>query len=224
MNHIQMMLAHRNGADKRYFEFEVERRLREKYSEADEKNILRGMLTDGESVAKYLYDLSSIREAVCIEMESKAGENLGVYKPNDGKSGIMHRVSSVENSNAIAFVTMAEKGYIDDITASEHATLFSEWVDGIAYGVGAIRHYDGKLYRCVQAHTSQSDWNPISAPSLWAVVGDPTVEYPEWSQPVGAHDAYAMGDKVTYGGEKWVSSVDGNVWTPGSYGWNKVVE
>lgn len=50
----------------------------------------------------------------------------------------------------------------------------------------------------------------------------PTVEFPDWSQPIGAHDAYDAGAKVSYGGKHWVSDLDDNVWVPGVYGWTEV--
>lgn len=41
---------------------------------------------------------------------------------------------------------------------------------------------------------------------------------PEWVQPTGAHDAYGIGDEVTYNGHLWRSTADGNVWAPGTVG------
>ena len=51
--------------------------------------------------------------------------------------------------------------------------------------------------------------------------GDPAEEWPEWSQPIGAHDAYAAGDKVSHNSKHWVSNVNANVWEPGVYGWDE---
>ena len=53
----------------------------------------------------------------------------------------------------------------------------------------------------------------------------PTDEYPEYVQPTGAHDAYKIGDKVTYKGKKYECLKDGCVWTPDDYpqGW-KLIE
>ena len=138
------------------------------------------------------------------------------------REALQAQLNKTELASTIAFVTLAETGVIDDETATEHTDLFSPWVEGIAYEVGNIRSYEGDLYRCVQAHTSQSDWTPDKVPALWTKIGDPTVEFPEWSQPVGAHDAYAKGDKVSFGGKHWESTVDNNVWQPGVYGWNEV--
>lgn len=132
------------------------------------------------------------------------------------------RQESIGSASYIAFVTLTENGTIDEVTATEHAELFSPWADGITYEVGAIRRYEKVLYRCVQAHTSQEDWTPDKTPALWTKVGDPAEEYPAWSQPIGAHDAYASGDKVSHNNKKWVSAMDGNVWEPGAYGWSEI--
>lgn len=127
--------------------------------------------------------------------------------------------------SAIAFVAMAESGTVDEITASEHMDVFAPWQPDVAYTVGNLRTYgqgeDVKLYKCVQAHTSQADWTPDVSASLWAVAGDPTEEWPAWSQPIGAHDAYNTGDKVSHNEKHYVSTVDSNVWGPGVYGWDE---
>lgn len=125
---------------------------------------------------------------------------------------------------AIAFVVLAESGQVDDVTASEQSMLFAAWVPGVDYSVGQLRQHNGVLYRCVQAHTSQTGWEPDVATSLWAVTSDPAEEWPAWSQPVGAHDAYAAGAKVTHNDQHWISTVDSNVWEPGVYGWDAATE
>ena len=133
-------------------------------------------------------------------------------------------LASVQSASAVAFVALCEVGTLDTVTASEHAELFAPWAYPIAYTVGQLRRHNGKLYRCVQAHTSQADWTPDTAASLWSVAADPAEEWPAWSQPVGAHDAYAKGAKVSHNGKHWTSSVDSNVWEPGVYGWTEYTE
>lgn len=51
-------------------------------------------------------------------------------------------------------------------------------------------------------------------------------EYPEYIQPTGAHDAYHVGDKITYNGKKYVCKMDGCVWNPDTYpdAWEEVTE
>lgn len=54
---------------------------------------------------------------------------------------------------------------------------------------------------------------------------EPEEEYPEYVQPTGGHDAYKVGDKITYKGKKYECLVDGCVWNPDDYpqGW-KLIE
>lgn len=49
----------------------------------------------------------------------------------------------------------------------------------------------------------------------------PADEWPEFVQPTGAHDAYKVGDKITYNGQHYICKMDGCVWTPDAYpaGW-----
>ena len=133
-------------------------------------------------------------------------------------------ITRAAETGGIMFVTLAEAGSIDATTAAEHADLFAPWAVLVNYKAGQIRRYtDGQLYQCLQDHTSQEDWTPDASPSLWKRVADPAEEWPEWSQPVGAQDAYAKGAKVSRNGKHWTSDLDGNVWEPGVYGWTEVV-
>ena len=67
---------------------------------------------------------------------------------------------------------------------------------------------------------------PLTAEERMAMVEDRlnAIEYPEFVQPTGAHDAYAKGAKVTYNGMRYVSLIEGNVWNPVDYpdGWEAV--
>lgn len=115
--------------------------------------------------------------------------------------------------------------HIPDEEAPECAWMFPAWNPaGHTYTVGDRVQYSGLLYRCLTAHTSQADWQPGAAPSLWVRIDDPAVEWPEWRQPVGSTDAYAKGAKVSHSGKHWISDVDGNVWEPGVSGWTEASE
>lgn len=109
--------------------------------------------------------------------------------------------------------------YLTDDQAETVTVLFENWEVGVAYAIGDRRQYDGLLYRCVQAHTSQTDWTPDITPALW--VRTSTEEWPEWVQPTGAHDAYNKGDKVSHNEKHWISDIDANVYEPGVYGWTE---
>ena len=109
---------------------------------------------------------------------------------------------------------------LDDEIALTGIELFPMWAIGKAYAVNDRAQYNGTLYKCVQAHTSQADWTPDATPALWVVVS--IDEYPEWVQPTGAHDAYNTGDRVSYNGKRYVCTIDANTYAPDVYGWEIV--
>ena len=49
---------------------------------------------------------------------------------------------------------------------------------------------------------------------------NPDGKWPDWSQPIGIHDAYPLDAQVTHVGGHWMSSEDNNIWEPGVHGWN----
>ena len=60
---------------------------------------------------------------------------------------------------------------LTDAQAAAAPLLYRPWDgEGAAYAAGDRRLYGGYVYKCLQAHTSQSGWNPADAPSLWAQV------------------------------------------------------
>ena len=107
--------------------------------------------------------------------------------------------------------------------------LHPKWSgDSVQYTAGQRVQDDGVLYTVLQAHTSQPDWKPAAAPSLFAkvLIPDPSV-VPEWEQP-GSTNPYMKGDQVKHNGKTWVSLIDNNVWEPGVTGtaalWQEVAE
>ena len=109
---------------------------------------------------------------------------------------------------------------LSDEDALEAINLFPSW-DGDAHVYAKDERvlYEGVLYKCLQAHTSQAGWTPISSPSLWAKVLIPDENViPEWEQP-DSTNPYMRGDKVTFQGQVYESTVDNNVWAPNVYGW-----
>ena len=108
---------------------------------------------------------------------------------------------------------------IPDAVIERMESWFPEWDgDGHAYEVGNLVTYGYVLYRCVQAHTSQSDWTPDVSVSLWAKVLADKDEPQPWVQPESTNP-YMKGDRVTHNGHIWVSDIDYNVFEPGVYGW-----
>ena len=119
-----------------------------------------------------------------------------------------------------ALVTLREKA--TDEQALAVPALYPAWRYGVDYAIGIRVQYKGTLYKVLTAHTSQEDWTPDAAPSLFAkvLIPDETV-VPEWQQP-DSTNPYMKDDKVTHNGKTWVSDIDNNVWEPGVYGWTEL--
>lgn len=113
---------------------------------------------------------------------------------------------------------------LTDEDALEVPMLFPRWRTDTAYAVGDRVYYEGTLYKVLIAHTSQSDWTPDVAPSLFAevLIPDPEV-IPEWVQP-DSTNPYMKGDKVRFKDDIYESLIDNNVWSPADYpaGWQLI--
>ena len=115
---------------------------------------------------------------------------------------------------------------LDTEDALSGVELFPQWKPGTAYVTGQKVQYESTLYSVLQNHTSQADWKPDVASSLFAkvLIPDDTV-IPEWEQP-GANNPYMRGDTVRFNGTVYRSLIDNNVWSPADYpaGWEVVTE
>ena len=110
---------------------------------------------------------------------------------------------------------------LSDDDAAYVPMMFERWQTDMAYEVGKRVCYANKLYKILIAHTSQNDWTPDAAPSLFAevLIPDPTV-IPDWVQP-DSTNPYMIGDKVKHNNKNWISTHDYNVWEPGVFGWDE---
>lgn len=103
---------------------------------------------------------------------------------------------------------------LDDDSALDNIDVFPLWKVGVSYELGDRVRYNEVLYKVLQNHTSQEDWTPDVAVSLYVNIADPGEEWPEWVQPTGAHDAYELGAKVSHNGKHWISLINANVYEP----------
>ena len=112
---------------------------------------------------------------------------------------------------------------------SELIDLYDEWKIGESLAVGDIRQHNGKLFKVIQAHTTQSEWEPQNVPGLFNTIipsqtegGDQII--PDFVQPTGGHDSYKKGDKVVFEGKVYESLIDNNAYSPTAYpaGWKKL--
>ena len=84
---------------------------------------------------------------------------------------------------------------------------YPKWEAGTAYEIGDRIRYGDVLYKCLSAHTAQSDWTPDVSVSLWArVLAD---EIRDWERPESTNP-YMKGDKVRFEGKIYESLIDYN--------------
>ena len=92
---------------------------------------------------------------------------------------------------------------VDDNTALRMLDFYPEWAAGTAYSVGYKVRRNGKLWRVLQAHTSQVGWEPENAASLWEQINEMHAGTPNDPIPYSGNMAltaglYYMQDWVIY--------------------------
>ena len=81
---------------------------------------------------------------------------------------------------------------VDDNTALRMTEFYPEWADNAEYTAEYKVQRNGKLWRCIQAHTSQTGWEPENAASLWTEICE-------------SH-AGTLGDPIPYSGNMALES------------------
>ena len=109
----------------------------------------------------------------------------------------------------------------------ENKDLFPFWEVGMVLKldqkVQAFNILDLKLYKVVQAHTTQTDWQPFNNPALFTEIAPPG-QVPIWKQPTGAQDAYAINAAISFEGKYYKSKIAANTYSPTAYpaGWQEI--
>lgn len=131
---------------------------------------------------------------------------------------------TLEEAKAIIDALVTLRNSAADEQALKASALYPKWKVGTDYQKDKRVLYNNILYKVLTDHTSQADWTPDAAPSLFAKVLIPDKNViPEWEQPESTNP-YGKGNKVTHNGKTWLSTIDGNVWEPGVYGWEEITE
>lgn len=158
--------------------------------------------------------------------EIYTGQIYGVtmYKPEKTPE------AQAEVQAAAVAVSQIQAQSLTDEQALTVKAIYPIWDgNGVSYQKDFYLTYNEELYKVLQAHTSQADWTPDAAPSLFAKVlpGQDGTGIGEWVQP-GSTNPYMTGDQVTHNGKTWESLIDNNVWEPGAQGsealWQEVTE
>ena len=96
-----------------------------------------------------------------------------------------------------------------------------EWDETVTYAPGDVVRVNDQVYRATENSVPRQQ--PTDTDSAWRRIGEPNSDdvYP-WVQPLRATDAYDVGNRVSYGGGIWESTIHWNVWLPGTTGWKRV--
>lgn len=125
----------------------------------------------------------------------------------------------------------------DDIVKYKNLyPLWEDFEDGFSFPLELKVNYiddqlEIRLFKCIQSHNKQSNFNPVVTPALWSeiIIGNGGIEV--WTQPIGGDGKYPYIDPltgnpyiVTHNGFTWQNNHQGglNVWEPGVFGWVQV--
>lgn len=119
-----------------------------------------------------------------------------------------------------AVVMYVKSADLPRVQAVSVCTLYDDWSGkGVKYTKGQWLRYGDDFAYVEQDHTSQPDWTPEAAPSLYTIFRLAPDGVRIWEQPTRAENAFDTGEECHYpdaGGEVWVSKIDGNTTVPGS--------
>ena len=120
---------------------------------------------------------------------------------------------STDPSKALPFIALSTSPYSKGDCCTEGGKVWRSLIDNNVHSPSAY----------------PQGWQDVATEGEGGgmVTPDPTPEpeqAPEWVQPTGSHDAYKIGDRVTYNGKVYESTINGNVWAPDAYpqGWKVV--
>lgn len=137
----------------------------------------------------------------------------------------MMRNDILEQARAIRGSMTKVTSVLTDEQAIEVKELYQLWEVGVDYAVDDVRRHDDKLFRCLQAHTSQADWTPDAVPALWVEIAA-AGEYREIKENMLSTEAFALDEIGWYQTKEnlYKSLIAANVYTPDAYpaGWEKV--
>ena len=125
---------------------------------------------------------------------------------------------------SIAFVALAQAEKINDCTIARHAQLFPEWNEGWTGDRGALVREGDELFRAIHpVQDASQNTRPSENPGMWLRVSVAENGFSVWIPIIpGVNEPHNRGDRVMHNGILWESTIYGNVWEPGVFGWNEV--
>lgn len=165
-----------------------------------------------------------------VESPDYAGQSIDLTKLNDAALDELRHDVVVEQEKryVVANAEQQARDLNERYTRAIGREDGAEWVQPTgahdAYRINSEVTHDGKTWIST---TPANVWEPgVSGwrekPSVDPDTGEESV--PEFVPPTGGHDAYKIGDRVTFEGKVWESGIDGNVWSPADHaaGWKLI--
>lgn len=99
-------------------------------------------------------------------------EELAAKRQKEARYMLMERSRplTVEEVTRMILTQQVNALEVDDNTALRMLEFYPEWAVNVAYQADHKVRYNGRLYKVLQPHTSQSTWEPTNTPSLWTEV------------------------------------------------------
>jgi hypothetical protein len=162
---------------------------------------------------------------LAAEAERLAAEAAVAARAAERQAKVLPMVERIAKETLAPKVVAGEASE-EEISELAALGLFPDWAPGVAYTSDpkTVLTYDGTLIEVILSHTSQADWLPEDVPNLYKI-HRPAGSVAAWVQPLGAQDAYALGERVTHdrpqmSGAIWVfeSKINANTTEPGRDG------
>ena len=101
---------------------------------------------------------------------------------------------------------------VDDNTALRMKQFYPTWAANTAYKVGEKVQYGDKLWRCIQAHTAITGWEPsMATASLWEQINETHAGTPD--DPIPYEGNMALVNSLYYiqNGVKYLCTLDSGI-------------
>ena len=108
-----------------------------------------------------IYDGTTYREMTAEEIAEREAEQAAFEVAERTRPLTAEEVTAMLIRQQINGLT------VDDNTALRMREFYPEWAAGVDYATGYKVQHGGRLWRCLQAHTAQTGWEPENAASLW---------------------------------------------------------
>lgn len=182
-------------------------------------------------VVSFKGDMTSVEDEI---LEQRAIAKLArEFNPSRALEDLAQRQEEQEQSIKSILKTITLAKDLSDDQKEEILSRYEEYKEDKEYKEGDKFTFEGKIYEVIQEHRSQRTWIPSETPALYKEflsvkikdeAGNESEVVAEFRQPTGAHDAYKKGDKVSFEGAIYESTIDSNTFSPSQYpeGWKKI--